>query len=397
MDSTSGYGRGLPSIWDFLSDDEEWQALENDWGQYVDPRPDNPVDAGEFIARLDLRDLPGRIWNRYKKPQQVQWDPEPMLRVVLYFGLKGYQHLTQAWRDLVHRPRLAEALGLGEVPPYKTLWHFVHRRLGLEGVRELFSRLVELVVSEGRAHGLPIGEIVAVDAMPIEISGEDDEADWNPHYEVRGYKAHNVVDAVFGVPLDVKVTRINRNESPELPAAVRRVRARGCPVHDVTADSQYNGLRNFGVVCQELKARFWTQFPRTAIIAPEGERERLWDLYERHWKEEGYLQSATMEERLEFLYRRGWAADVGAYHRNETFRSLLVDPEAYEEGYHKRVRVEADHGYWKQHIGMTKVEGRSMSFVELRFTVRLMGVLGVALMRLQAGEKDGLCRTVGIQ
>jgi hypothetical protein len=397
MDSTSGYGRGLPSIWDFLSDDEEWQALENDWGQYVDPSPDNPVDAGEFIARLDLRDLPGRIWNRYKKPQQVQWDPEPLLRVVLYFGLKGYQHLTQAWRDLVHRPGLAEALGLGEVPPYKTLWHFVHKRLGLEGVRELFSRLVELVVSEGRARGLPIGEVVAVDAMPIEISGGDDEAEWSPYYEVRGFKAHNAVDAVYGIPLDVKVTRLNHNESPELPAALRRARARGCPVAEVVADTQYNGLENFGVVCQEMKARFRTRFAITAVIDPDGERDRLWDMYERHWKEEGYLQSANLEERLEFLYRRGWMADVGAYHRNEAFRELLSDPLKYQEEYHRRVRVEADHGYWKQHIGMTKVEGRPMSYVELRYLLRLAGVLAVVLTRLQAGERTRLCRTVGIQ
>jgi Transposase DDE domain len=397
MDSTSGYGRGLPPIWDFLSEDGERQALEDAWGQYVDPSPDNPVDAGEFIARLDLRDLPRRIWNRYRKPQQVQWDPEALLRVVLYFGLKGYQHLTQAWRDLVHRPGLAKALGLGEVPPYKTLWHFVHKRLGLEGVRELFSRLVELVVSEGRARGLPIGEVVAVDAMPIEISGGDDEAEWSPYYEVRGFKAHNAVDAVYGIPLDVKVTRLNHNESPELPAALRRARTRGCPVAEVVADTQYNGLENFGVVCQEMKARFRTRFAITAAIDPDGERDRLWDMYERHWKEEGYLQSANLEERLEFLYRRGWMADVGAYHRNEAFRELLSDPLKYQEEYHRRVRVEADHGYWKQHIGMTKVEGRPMSYVELRYLLRLAGVLAVVLTRMQAGERTRLCRTVGIQ
>lgn len=399
MDSTSDYGRGLPSIWDFLSEGEERHGIANILGGFQDPDPEHPVDAGEFLARLDTRDLAARVWRRYSKPQQVRWDPEGMLRVVLYFGIKGYQHLTQAWRDLQHRPELAWSFGLEGVPPYKTLWHFVHKRLGLDGVRELFSRLVELVVSEGRARGLPLGEVVSLDSMPIETSIRDRRAQYNPHYEVRGYKAHNVVDSEYGVPLDFKLTILNHNEGLELPDALRRARARGCPIDDVLADTAYNSQSNFGMVCQELRARFWTRFPKPSAIDLKGEVERLWNRYERCWKDDGYEPGVSFERRLEYLYRKGGhhRLDVGRYHRNETFRVLISDPERYEEMYNRRVLVEGHQGYWKQHVGMTKLEGRSMEFIDVRIIVRLMGILVVALTRLQNGIRSGLCETVGIQ
>jgi len=399
MDSTSIHGRGLPSIWDFLSEGEERHGIANILGGFQDPDPEHPVDAGEFLAGLDTRDLAARVWRRYSKPQQVRWDPEGMLRVVLYFGIKGYKHLTQAWRDLRHRPELAWSFGLEGVPPYKTLWHFVHKRLGLDGVRELFSRLVELVVSEGRARGLPLGEVMSVDSMPIETCIRDRRAQYNPHYEVRGYKAHKVVDTELGVPLDFKLTVLNRNEAREMQDALCRAKGRGCLIEDVLADSQYNGFDNFSMVCQELGARFWTRFPKTAVIDIKGEAERLWRRYDRCWKDDGYVPGASFERRLEYLYRKGGhhRLDVGRYHRNEAFRLLLSDPERYESMYNRRILMESNQGYWKQHVGLTKLEGRSMVFIDVRITVRLMGILAVALARLQNGIRFGLCETVGIQ
>ena len=396
MDSTSDHGRGLPSIWDFLSGDGERRGVVNVLDVFQDPDPEHPVDAGEFLSWLDTRDLAARIWRRYSKPQQVRWDPEGMLRVVLYFGLKGYHHLTQAWRDLVHRPELVHSFGLDAVPPYKTLWHFVTKRLGLDGVRELFSRLVELVVSEGRARGLPMGEAVAVDAMPIEVSFRDRRAKYNSYYEVRGYKAHNVVDALHGVPLDVKVTCINLSEGQELRGAVHRTISRGCPVEEVLADTGYNSYENFGVVCQELGARFWTRFPIHSVIDPHGEFDRLHDMYERYWKDPAYVIRASMDEQLELLWRKGHHQAVRKYHRNEALRFLLSDPLLYEREYNRRWMVESNQGYWKQHVGMTKVEGRRPEFIELRYIVRHLGLLSVALTRLQNGIRSGLCETVGI-
>ena len=396
MNSTSIHDRGLPSIWHFLSD-EERRDFENAVELFDNPAPDNPVDAGEFLSHLDLGGLRDWLWSRYSKPQQVFWDPEGMLRCILYFGLKGYQHLTDAWRDLKVRPGLVEALGLDSVPPYKTYWHFGSVRLGDDGLEKVFSLLVEQVMSEGKACGLSIGECVTVDATPLETGRRDRRAGYSKHYEVRGYKGHNIVDTEHGVPLDFKVTRINDHESLEIRDALQRVVTRGCPVRLVLADTGYDGWENYAFVNQEIGARLVMGFQHNAVLSEAGEAELIWHLYERSWKDENYVPGVPFDERLEFLYRKGRKKEVGIYHRNEALRVLLSDPWRYHREYNRRVLIEGDHGYWKQHVGMSKFEGRPMDNIERRCMIRLIGMLAAALTRLQNGVRSGLCLTVGIQ
>ncbi len=78
-------------------------------------------------------------------------------------------------------------------------------------------------------------------------------------------------------------------------------------------------------------------------------------------------------------------------------RVLWSDPWSYHREYNRRVLIEGDHGYWKQHVGMSKFEGRPMEFIERRSRIRLIGMLAAALTRLQNGVTSGLCLTVGIQ
>ena len=396
MDSTSIHDRGLPSIWHFLSD-EERQEFENAVEIFDNPAPDNPVDAGEFLAHLELGGLSDWLWSRYSKPQQVQWDPEGMLRCILYFGLKGYQHLTEAWRDLEVRSGLIEALGLDSVPPYKTYWHFGAKRLGDDGLERVFSLLVELVVSEGKARGLSIGECVTVDATPLETGRRDRRAEYSKHYEVRGYKGHNVVDTEYGVPLDFRVSRINDHESPELRDALQRVVGRGCSISLVLADTGYDGWKNHAFVNQVIGARLVTGFQHNVVLSDLGEARHIWDMYEARWKDNDYVAGSPVEDRLAFLYHRGRGKEVGLYHRNEVLRVLLSGPWSYRREYTRRVLIEGDHGYWKQHVGMSKFEGRPMEYIERRCKIRLIGMLAAALTRLQNGVRSGLCLTVGIQ
>ncbi len=396
MDSTSIHDRGLPSIWYFLSD-EERREFENAVELFNNPAPDNPVDAGEFLGHLELGGLQDWLWSRYSKPQQVFWDPEGMLRCILYFGLKGYQHLTEAWRDLKVRPGLVEALGLDSVPPYKTYWHFGSVRLGGEGLEMVFSLLVELVVSEGQARGLSIGECVTVDATPLETGRLDRRAEYSEHYEVRGYKGHNVVDTEHGIPLDFRVTRINDHENAEIRDALQRVVGRGCPVRQVLADTGYDGWENYAYVNQVIGARLVTGFQYNAVLTERAGAGHIWKLYNRLWKREGYVMGALLEERLSILYGWGRQKEVGQYHRNAVLRVLLSDPWSYHREYDRRVLIEGDHGYWKQHVGMSKFEGRPMDHIERRCRIRLIGMLAAALTRLQNCVRSGLCLTVGIQ
>ena len=62
-----------------------------------------------------------------------------------------------------------------------------------------------------------------------------------------GYKAHYVCDAYYGIPLGFIILPANRNDSPQLPPLIAKVRANnpGLPMRYATADRGYDALSNY--------------------------------------------------------------------------------------------------------------------------------------------------------
>ncbi len=173
--------------------------------------------------------------------------------------------------------------------------------------------------------------------------------------------------------------------------------ARGCPVKLVLADTGYDGWENYAFRNQVIGVRFKTGFLWNLVLSDKGEARHICRQYNRLWKSDRYVMGASLEEQLSILYGWGRKEEVGRYHRNEMLRVLWSDPWRYHREYDRRVLIEGDHGYWKQHVGMSKFEGRPMEYIEGRCRIRLIGMLSAPLTRLQNGVLSGLCPTVGIQ
>lgn len=62
------------------------------------------------------------------------------------------------------------------------------------------------------------------------------------------------------------------------------------------------------------------------------------------------------------------------YHRNGMLCVLLSDSWSLHLEYDRRVLIEGDNGYWKQHVGMSKSEDRPMEFIKHRCRVRFIGM-----------------------
>jgi len=77
------------------------------------------------------------------------------------------------------------------------------------------------VAKEAASVGPALGEKTLEDAAPIEALDGDHEAEYNSHYEVKGYKLDTVTDLEEAVPLSKKTTGINDDEAKNLhPPAV---------------------------------------------------------------------------------------------------------------------------------------------------------------------------------
>ena len=134
---------------------------------------------------------------------------------------------------------LRKLCGFDRTLPHRTTFNRFIGRLSRhpELVEESFDGLTEWL----RLLLPDLGEYVAIDSTTVRVHANpnrkhkvDPEAGWTKKNSARakeggkewhyGYKLHLVVDAVHGLPLAMKVTPANVNDSPELPPVMDKAR-----------------------------------------------------------------------------------------------------------------------------------------------------------------------------
>ena len=88
---------------------------------FIDPTPNTPVDAVEFLSFLDLTPVLAVLEKFYSERWRSRHPPEAMLRLLALYKLKQYNFLTQLWRQL--DKKTVKLLGFKHKPSYKTVWH----------------------------------------------------------------------------------------------------------------------------------------------------------------------------------------------------------------------------------------------------------------------------------
>lgn len=155
------------------------------------PTPDSPVEAARFLSLLDLTPILPILEAFYHEPWRHRHPPEAMLRLLALYRLKRLQFLTQLWRLL--DDETLGLLGFEWRPSYKTLWHWLDRRLGPEGLETLHGALTKAMDQVLEAHGIQLGLEVAGDASPIQAPPRDPEARYNGYYKKVCYLIHRLV------------------------------------------------------------------------------------------------------------------------------------------------------------------------------------------------------------
>ena len=63
-------------------------------------------------------------------------------------------------------------------------------------------------------HGEKLGRCIGIDSTPLEALFNDEEAKYNGHYEISGYKIHGVYDLERNIPLAIIITTAEEGDSP---------------------------------------------------------------------------------------------------------------------------------------------------------------------------------------
>ena len=104
---------------------------------FIDPTPDRPVDAAKFLSLLGLTPILALLAEFYHEPWRHRHPPEAMLRLLALYKLKRLRFLTETWKLL--NDETLTLLGFKWRPSYKTVWHWLHRRLGPEGLAKVHT------------------------------------------------------------------------------------------------------------------------------------------------------------------------------------------------------------------------------------------------------------------
>jgi len=191
-------------------------------------------------------DIPQMEEGEGSGPGRPGYPSKPMLNALILMPLSGESESELA-RILRRIPSLAEECGFkpGKTPSQPTINRFKHR-LGLEGFKQIFRRLVRKLI---RSHAIK-GISLVLDATDLEAYKSDSDAKWgyvskgNAFY---GYKIHLIADFKAELPIEIQVTPANIHENelfkPLLKAAKRKglkaSRICGDAIHDNKATRSF--------------------------------------------------------------------------------------------------------------------------------------------------------------
>ena len=76
-------------------------------------------------------------------PTRSKHPPEAFLRLLALQKLKRYKFLTELYREL--DPKTVKLLGFKYKPSYKTLWDWLNKRVGPDGLETIHAEIMKTI------------------------------------------------------------------------------------------------------------------------------------------------------------------------------------------------------------------------------------------------------------
>lgn len=294
--------------------------MEEIWKPFQNATSENPVNADEFLSALNLDCLQDFFKKLYRR--DPDYPVEAMVKAVMFMDLKKMKFYPELVRFLMSNPTVALRLGFlkeeGEVciPSKQNFWHFCNIRLK-DQWDTVFTLMRDEIAATAKTLGFTIGEKTLEDAMPLQSLKGDIEAEYNAHYKIKGYKIDSVTDQNKFVPVSIKVTPINADEAKNLIPHISAMNQLGIQVVQHTIDGGYADYEMIGWMgihgiqgCYKIHNNW--------VFNANGDEQYIQALYQKHWKDPEFTPYAPLPDILRFLFRKGYAEEVGAFYRNQS-------------------------------------------------------------------------------
>lgn len=369
--------------------------------EFIDPTPNNPIDAARFLSFLDLTAVLAVLEGFYCESWRHRHPPEAMLRLVALYKLKRFRFLTELWKVL--DDETLRLLGFRWKPSYKTVWHWLNRRLGPEGLETIHSALMNAIKEALEVQGVQMGWKVAGDASPIQAMRRDPEAGYNGYYKMVCYLVHRLVCCITNLTLSWTVTPGNVDEAYMLVVFLLKAMLLGVMPEEASFDNGYSSPWNYALLgLTAIKSLIG--FRKNAKPNWRGKSKTLRLRFKKMVKA-GVLKADrlkalglnpnpdenSIDEILSGLTIAGQYEYVGAYYRNISLKEFRRDERGWVKLYVSiRNMVEGSHGHQKDWLDLDNLRVKGFEKARLHTALSMLTEAMVAYTRVQNGVLKGL-------
>lgn len=212
---------------------------------FIDPTPNRPVDAVQFISFLDLSGVVALLRRFYREPYKIKHPPEAFLRLLCLQKLKRYKYLTELYGEL--DDQTVKLLGFKYKPSYKTLWHWLNKRVGPDGLETIHTQIIKLINQALTTQGIHMAKIISGDVTHIRAQRQDREAAYNGHYHINCYLLHHLICAATGLTLNFIVAPSDVDEGQFMVPMLAKTIVDGFRPELLTLDNGYAHHFNYEI------------------------------------------------------------------------------------------------------------------------------------------------------
>lgn len=370
------------------------------------PTEKNPISIAEFLGKyLNLNEIKNVFESQYGKiDYHYRFPIEAMIKASMIRRIK----CMRSFQKLVNRFEInqndARAIGFQTdsngkciIPDRRTFRHWENTRIDIHTLEDAMDRTIKCLNKELEKQGQVLGRRIGIDSTPLESLFNDDDANYNGHYELTGYKVHGAYDLDRNLPLAIFITPMNEGDSPYFKYLLMKLCTLGIKFEKVFADGAYDSYENFALVHLGFKAKFYTNLGENTKFNEKGTIEGIQKEYNRLRNKEGFLppDQITLEKKLELLGKYGKFEPVGAYFRNQLLERWdewkIQKKEGKHIPYNDRNAAEGYHGFIKKYLNLQNYfDYRGIRNVERHIRWTYLSVLGIALARAQNGITENL-------
>ena len=368
---------------------------------FIDPTPNTLVDAVLFLSFLDLSPLRPLLRSFYQEPYKIRHPPEAMLRLFALQKLRGHKFLSELDRELDERA--VKLLSFKYKPSYKTLWHWLNKRVGPEGLQAIHTELMEIINRAFAAQGIRMAETVAGDATHIKAKPQDRKAGYSGHYKMRCYLLHHLICAKTGLTLNWLVAPGNVDEGQFMLPLLAKTMADGLKPKLLIVDNGYAHFFNYEIP-NLLGIRLLIGFRRKNKFSWRGKSLTLRLRFRKMIKAgklsaqklavlgmEANSEKNSLEEVVCALAIAGQHEYAGAYYRNLSLAEFRRDKTGWKSVYGPpRSFIEGTHGHQKDWLGLDDFVEKGLRKVQLHVALCMLCEAAVACTRVQNGCFEAL-------